>query len=122
MMDPTSGQPTSITLIILFTDLEGSTRLWQQYPLAMQIALERHDEVLRTAVESADGRIVKSTGDGFYAVFENVSDGLKACITAPKKAGRGIMASDQPAACAVDGPKRLYARGRSCLQGSAGFN
>jgi class 3 adenylate cyclase len=35
----------------------------------MQIALERHDEVLRTAVESADGRIVKSTGDGFYAVF-----------------------------------------------------
>ncbi|MFN2122430.1 MAG: adenylate/guanylate cyclase domain-containing protein [Candidatus Promineifilaceae bacterium] len=69
MMDPTSGQPTSITLIILFTDLEGSTRLWQQYPLAMQIALERHDEVLRTAVESADGRIVKSTGDGFYAVF-----------------------------------------------------
>jgi len=49
----------------------------------MQIALERHDEVLRTAVESADGRIVKSTGDGFYAVFENVSDGLP--VSRPKK-------------------------------------
>ena len=121
-MGPDIVQPASTTLIILFTDLEGSTRLWQKFPMAMPTALERHDEIIRTAVGNANGRIVKSTGDGFYAVFENVSDGLKACITAPKKAGRGIMASDQPAACAVDGPKRLYARGRSCLQGSAGFN
>jgi class 3 adenylate cyclase len=61
--DTVQQKPT--TLIILFTDLEGSTRLWQQYPLAMQSALERHDQIIRTAVEKANGRIVKSTGDGF---------------------------------------------------------
>ena len=84
-MAPDTAQPAAKTLIILFTDLEGSTRLWQQYPVAMQSALERHDEVLRTAVENANGRIVKSTGDGFYAVFENASEALNACITAQKR-------------------------------------
>ena len=84
-MAPDTAQPAAKTLIILFTDLEGSTRLWQQYPLAMQTALEQHDKIIRTAIESANGRIVKSTGDGFYAVFENASDGLNACITAQKR-------------------------------------
>jgi predicted ATPase/class 3 adenylate cyclase len=81
-MAPETVQPASTTLIILFTDLEGSTRLWQQYPQAMQTALARHDEIIRTAVEKNNGRIVKSTGDGFYAVFESALDSLNACIAA----------------------------------------
>ena len=83
-MAPDTAQPTSTTLIILFTDLEGSTRLWQQDPQGMETALARHDEIIRTAVESADGRVVKSTGDGFYAVFDGALDGLTACIAAQK--------------------------------------
>ena len=84
-MAPDTAQPAAKTLIILFTDLEGSTRLWQQYPLAMQTALEQHDKIIRTAIESANGRIVKSTGDGFYAVFESALEGLNACIAAQKR-------------------------------------
>ena len=37
------------TVTFLFTDLEGSTRLWQEHPDAMQSALARHDEILREA-------------------------------------------------------------------------
>jgi predicted ATPase/class 3 adenylate cyclase len=66
----------------LFTDLEGSTRLWQQHPDAMKTVLARHDELIRSAVESADGQVVKTTGDGFHAAFSSVSDGLKACLRA----------------------------------------
>ncbi len=81
-MGPDTAQPALTTLVVLFTDVEGSTLLWQRYPQAMQSALARHDEIIRTAVESAHGRIVKSTGDGFYAVFDSALAGLNACIAA----------------------------------------
>ena len=48
------------TVTFLFTDLEGSTRLWEDLPDAMQDALARHDALLRDAVQARDGRIVKS--------------------------------------------------------------
>ena len=58
------------TVTFLFTDLEVSTRLWEQEPEAMREALARHDEILRTAVEAHDGRGREgSTGDGVHAVF-----------------------------------------------------
>ena len=38
------------TVTFLFTDIEGSTRLWEQHPEAMRPALARHDEVLREGV------------------------------------------------------------------------
>ncbi len=41
------------TVTFLFTDLEGSTRLWEEHPEAMKGALARHDEILRDAVEGA---------------------------------------------------------------------
>ena len=80
----------SITLIFLFTDLEGSTRLWQQYPEAMKQALARHDEIIGTAVERFNGRVVKTTGDGFHAVFQNAADGLRACV----EVQRDLIAED----------------------------
>jgi len=52
------------TVTFLFTDLEGSTRLWEEHPDEMQAALARHDELLRAAIESCGGLVVKMTGDG----------------------------------------------------------
>ena len=66
----------------LFTDLEGSTQLWQQQPEAMKIALARHDALLRSAVESCNGQVVKTTGDGLHAVFASSLDSLNACLKA----------------------------------------
>jgi len=50
------------TVTFLFTDLEGSTRLWEEHPEAMRAALARHDEILRDAVEKREGHVVKTTG------------------------------------------------------------
>ncbi len=74
-------QPVA-TFTFLFTDLEGSTRLWELHPQAMRTALERHDALLGQAVESCHGRLVKSTGDGLMAVFPSVFDGAVACLRA----------------------------------------
>ena len=43
------------TVTFLFTDLEGSTRLWEEHPEAMPAALVRHDELLRGAIDRNGG-------------------------------------------------------------------
>lgn len=75
-------EPPSQTLTFLFTDVEGSTRLWEQHRQSMTGALERHDAVLRDAVESSNGQVVKTMGDGFMAVFGSAVDGVSACLKA----------------------------------------
>jgi class 3 adenylate cyclase len=82
-----SELPTG-TVTFLFTDLEGSTRLWEEQPSAMALALPRHDAILRRAVESHDGAVVKSTGDGVHAVFVAAPDAVAAAIDAQLALGR----------------------------------
>ncbi|MBK6851725.1 MAG: adenylate/guanylate cyclase domain-containing protein [Burkholderiales bacterium] len=53
----------------LFTDIEGSTRLWEQQPALMQAALRRHDAMAHAAVAAHGGTMVKMTGDGLHAAF-----------------------------------------------------
>jgi class 3 adenylate cyclase len=78
------------TVAFLFTDLEGSTRLWESSPDLMHEALARHDELLRTAVESHDSRVVKTTGDGVHAVFASARDAVAAALAAqPSVADEG---------------------------------
>ncbi len=72
------------TVTFLFTDIEGSTALWDQYPAAMQAALARHDRLLRHAIGSSGGSIVKTTGDGVIAVFGAAADALAACLAAQR--------------------------------------
>ena len=66
------------TVTFLFTDLVGSTRLWEEFPEAMRPALARHDDLLREAILARDGHIVKTTGDGIHAVFAQARDALLA--------------------------------------------
>src|SRR5436190_19232922 len=66
------------TVTFLFTDLEGSTRLWEENPDAMNAALARHDQILRAAITSHDGIVVKSTGDGVHAVFAEAAPAVYA--------------------------------------------
>jgi predicted ATPase/class 3 adenylate cyclase len=75
------------TLTFLFSDLEGSTRLWERHPDAMQAALARHDLLLGEAVEQAGGQVVKSTGDGIMAVFRAPRDAVAASIAAQRSLG-----------------------------------
>ncbi|HET7270025.1 MAG TPA: adenylate/guanylate cyclase domain-containing protein, partial [Rubrobacter sp.] len=57
------------TITFLFTDVEGSTSLWERNPEAMSEALSLHDEILRTAIENHNGQIFKTVGDAFHATF-----------------------------------------------------
>ena len=77
-------QPLSGTVTFLFTDIEGSTRLWEQHPQAMAEALARHDAILVGAVESSGGHVVKTTGDGLFAVFGRAEPALAAALTAQR--------------------------------------
>jgi predicted ATPase/class 3 adenylate cyclase len=70
------------TVTFLFTDLEGSTRLWEEQPEAMGPASARHDELVRSAIEASSGTVVKTTGDGFHAVFAVASDAVDAAVMA----------------------------------------
>jgi predicted ATPase/class 3 adenylate cyclase len=76
------------TVTFLFTDLEGSTRLWEEHPEPMQEALARHDEILRTAVEEHEGHVVKTTGDGLHAAFTTAHDAVAAAVDAQRTLGR----------------------------------
>jgi class 3 adenylate cyclase len=71
---------TSAVTTFLFTDIEGSTRLWEQEPERMQPALASHDALARTAVESHRGTVVKTTGDGLHAAFDLPLDAIGASL------------------------------------------
>ena len=75
------------TVTFLFTDLEGSTRLWQEHPEAMPSALARHDEIVRTAIDEHGGVVVKTTGDGAHAVFADAHDAVSAAVAAQRALG-----------------------------------
>jgi predicted ATPase/class 3 adenylate cyclase len=65
---------------LMFTDIEGSTRLWEEHPEGMAMALELHDELLVTCVEKAGGVVVKTMGDGLMAAFGAEVDALSAAL------------------------------------------
>jgi predicted ATPase/class 3 adenylate cyclase len=70
------------TITLLFTDVEGSTRLWEAEPEAMGQALRRHDELLRAAIGQAGGFVFKTVGDAFCAAFATPRAALDAAAAA----------------------------------------
>jgi class 3 adenylate cyclase len=72
------------TVTFLFTDIEGSTALWEDYPTQMDAALARHDEILRAAVEASGGYVFKTVGDACCAAFANARQALEATLAAQR--------------------------------------
>jgi predicted ATPase/class 3 adenylate cyclase len=70
------------TVTFLFTDIEGSTKLWERYPHAMQAAIARHDEILREVMDSSGGYVFKTVGDAFCVAFSSANHALEAALTA----------------------------------------
>ena len=75
------------TVTFLFTDLEGSTALWERHPNAMRVALAAHDELLREVVDSHGGAVFKMIGDACCAAFANAGDALAAAVAAQRALG-----------------------------------
>ena len=74
-----SPLPTG-TVTFLFTDIEGSTPLWEQHLQQMKIALQIHNAALRQAIETNGGIVFKTIGDSFQTAFPIALQGLKAAI------------------------------------------
>jgi class 3 adenylate cyclase len=74
--------PPPAAVTFLFTDIEGSTRLWEQHPEAMRFALTRHDALLRTAVETSGGSVFKTIGDAFCVAFDRAPAAVSAALAA----------------------------------------
>ena len=72
------------TITYLFTDVEGSTPLWQQHPGEMNNVMARHDSLMISAVEGNGGTVVRPRGEGdsIFAVFLRATDGLGAARAA----------------------------------------
>jgi predicted ATPase/class 3 adenylate cyclase len=84
------------TVTFLFTDIEGSTRLWQDHPDTMRDALARHDELVRDAIEAHGGHVVKTTGDGFHAAFATADEGVLAAVAAQSALDRAMWDATGP--------------------------
>ncbi len=68
------------TVTFLFTDIEGSTKRWEQYQAAMKVNLARHDELLRSIIEAHGGYVFKTIGDAFCAAFTTPAEALDATL------------------------------------------
>lgn len=66
------------TVTFLFTDIEGSTRLWEAVPDQMQVALRQHDQLLSAIAADHQGHVFKTVGDAFCIAFETVTAALTA--------------------------------------------
>ena len=78
------ASPPTGTVTFLFTDIEGSTKLWEDNAPAMQAALSRHDEILKNAIEERGGYVFKTVGDAFCAAFPTASNALEAALSAQR--------------------------------------
>ena len=72
------------TITFLFSDIVGSSRLWEDHSQAMRIAIARHDLIMRTSINEHNGQVVKQRGDGFHAVFASAYDAVDAAIAAQR--------------------------------------
>src|SRR5215212_6705885 len=72
------------TVTFLFTDIAGSTRLWEQHPQAMPVALACHETLIRQAIDTHGGVVFKIVGDGICAAFATAPDAAAAAIAAQR--------------------------------------
>src|SRR4051812_40403516 len=72
------------TVTFLYTDLEGSTRQWEQHPAPMPAAVDRHLALLRQAIHAHAGQVFRTTGDGLCAAFASAPDALAAAVEAQR--------------------------------------
>ena len=93
MAGPPEAKPTGVTdatgnpaakpsgtVTFLFTDIQGSTSMWERDATRMQAVLARHDEIMRGVVTEHGGHVFKMVGDACYAAFSSAPEALAAGV------------------------------------------
>jgi predicted ATPase/class 3 adenylate cyclase len=93
------------TVVLLFTDIQGSTTRWERDRSAMAAAVRRHDELMKAAITVSRGRVFKTMGDQFCAAFSTVSDSIAAAL----QAQRALAAEDWSAVDGLDVRMAIHA-------------
>jgi class 3 adenylate cyclase len=78
------ASPPTGTVTFLFTDIEGSTRLWERHSEAMNSALARHDEILRETTQEHGGYVFRTVGDAFCCAFSTATAALEVSLEAQR--------------------------------------
>jgi class 3 adenylate cyclase len=94
--DAVAVSAPSGTVTFMFTDIEGSTGLWQDDEVAMRSALSRHDELLRKTVAEHGGVVFSSMGDGMAAAFSSASSAVAAALAAQSLLGAEAWPTAEP--------------------------
>lgn len=76
------------TVTFLFSDIESSTRLWQEHPESMKGSLATHDQLMRSAIEGHGGYVFSTAGDAFAAAFSSVADAVSGALAAQLALGQ----------------------------------
>lgn len=92
----------SRTVTFLFTDIEGSTRLAQEYPEPWESLREKHHAILQSAIDAQNGYVFQIIGDAFCMVFHTVRDALRAALEAQTCLFEGACARCKQAALALE--------------------
>ena len=115
MLSP--GSPATVptgTVALVFTDIEGSTQLWERCSGAMREALELHDRIMRERLERTSGYEVKTQGDSFMLAFPSVGEALRWCLDVQEALLHAPWPAEllaQPPASERMGPRGLLHRG-----------
>ena len=72
------------TVTFLFTDIQGSTPLWEQMPGEMKISVAQHHALMRKAIEDNGGVVSQVIGDSFEAAFCTAGEALSAAVAAQR--------------------------------------
>ncbi len=80
-----SSTPPIATVTMLFTDIEGSTRLLQALGDQYADALVEHRRILRAAFQEHGGRELNTAGDAFFVAFDRARDGVAAAVAAQRR-------------------------------------
>ena len=78
--DGVMAVPPTGTVTFVFTDVEGSTKWWEDQPVTMAAALRIHDDVVRRHVEAHSGWVFSTGGDAFAIAFSTAHQALDAAV------------------------------------------
>src|SRR6185369_4257146 len=85
------GSLPSGPVTFLFTDIEGSTRLWEEQPAEMSEALVLHDAILREEIGGAGGVVFKTVGDAFHAAFVDTVSAVNCALNSQRRLVIGAL-------------------------------
>ena len=124
-MRPLTNPLPAGTVTFLFTDIEGSTSLWERMPQEMQASVAQHHAILRQAIEANGGQVFQVIGDAFQAVFRLATDAVGAALAAQRALQSAQWGPTGPLKVRIGlhtGPAELDASGNAPYQVSHTLN